>query len=723
MSYRSLEPERGQLENQRLIATSRIGDKTYVETVLAYNDEGESLREEISFCSKLIYAAPSAAATPFIVMFATYGTSYYNKFGNEKSESDLTIFYGFLSIALAILIFPFMSYMTDRSQGCGGIGRRRAYMALGSFLYAVVLWGLMHPPFGPGDWLDTMFCIMTALFTIAMAFTLIPYDALGAELSEDSWERTKLYGMVNFFEGIGMFLALVYPAALSQTVPAVTQPNEFICKSTSTLTNQCLNGVTCDVYFTKGEHDPVTPDQHLYELLWPLKTKAALILDAARNCVRYTNNEKTILGDTLNDTVLGYQNTVLLTPSTYQQNTDFCSCMAKCETACDAANKRLGFDEVGFFFGVWFLISMLVAVCWFRERLPRPEPIPPIVPAFRQTFSSGSTKRKNGLGAWLAAISCEWIGFGMVIGLLPLFIENVIHPEYLTYEDGLDCSAGKSLNAVTPSPWRGSAGNPQTGVFDWKCRSADIYTTAIAFMLIAGVVSIPIWFYTIRWFGKVNTWIGGIWVSRGCGCITCYKMANKEVDEYCAGGLKALLCGGGNFCCAGILNLVTNPCLYLIFITICMSDLFNDTQSDDVLFKILSEIFETKNAIHAVVYMMAAYGVALGARFLNDATLADIVDYDEFVSGQRREASFFMFKSLVPKIAVFCGVTIPVAALKHNIIFGQYKEHIGNLPQQQDDQNGVNRCLYVWMLIGTVVMPFFYYYIKNSRYFVICYFF
>ena len=42
-------------------------------------------------------------------------------------------------------------------------------------------------------------------------------------------------------------------------------------------------------------------------------------------------------------------------------------------------------------------------------------------------------------------------------------------------------------------------------------------------------------------------------------------------------------------------------------------------------------------------------GLPLGGKFIADSILADTIDYDEFRSGERREAQFTMFASFIPK--------------------------------------------------------------------------
>merc|ERR1711871_1415688 len=56
-------------------------------------------------------------------------------------------------------------------------------------------------------------------------------------------------------------------------------------------------------------------------------------------------------------------------------------------------------------------------------------------------------------------------------------------------------------------------------------------------------------------------------------------------------------------------------------------------------------------------------GTPLGARFLADTILSDIIDYDEFLSGRRSEATFLMFKSFLPKMVGLPAAVLPIAFL------------------------------------------------------------
>jgi GPH family glycoside/pentoside/hexuronide:cation symporter len=72
-------------------------------------------------------------------------------------------------------------------------------------------------------------------------------------------------------------------------------------------------------------------------------------------------------------------------------------------------------------------------------------------------------------------------------------------------------------------------------------------------------------------------------------------------------------------------------------------------------------------------------GIPFGAKFLADAILADVIDYDEFLTGNRAEATYTMFKSFLPKVAAIPASAIPVALLD---VFGHIAPVDGIIQQQ-----------------------------------------
>ena len=84
-----------------------------------------------------------------------------------------------------------------------------------------------------------------------------------------------------------------------------------------------------------------------------------------------------------------------------------------------------------------------------------------------------------------------------------------------------------------------------------------------------------------------------------------------------------------------------------------------------------------------------------GAKFLADAILADIIDYDEFLTGQRSEATYTMFKSFLPKICAIPAAAIPLALLN---VFGHVPPINGRIQRQPD-------VIATYCQVVTVVIP------------------
>jgi Na+/melibiose symporter-like transporter len=70
-----------------------------------------------------------------------------------------------------------------------------------------------------------------------------------------------------------------------------------------------------------------------------------------------------------------------------------------------------------------------------------------------------------------------------------------------------------------------------------------------------------------------------------------------------------------------------------------------------------------KGDVTGVIVVSAINGLPIGAKFLADAILADVIDYDEFLTGARSEATYTMFKSFLPKIASIPASAIPISLL------------------------------------------------------------
>lgn len=67
--------------------------------------------------------------------------------------------------------------------------------------------------------------------------------------------------------------------------------------------------------------------------------------------------------------------------------------------------------------------------------------------------------------------------------------------------------------------------------------------------------------------------------------------------------------------------------------------------------------------VYLCIVMSVFNGAPTGAKFLADSVMADVIDYDEYLTGTRAEATYTMFKGFLPKIAAIPASALPIALL------------------------------------------------------------
>jgi GPH family glycoside/pentoside/hexuronide:cation symporter len=102
---------------------------------------------------------------------------------------------------------PMAGYLSDRTRS--RLGRRRPWLLasiIPAFLTVVMLWS---PPEGLDVWTVTLWMgVAYVLFETAQTIFLVPYGALGVELTPDYHERTRLFGWTHLYSMIGMLIGL-----------------------------------------------------------------------------------------------------------------------------------------------------------------------------------------------------------------------------------------------------------------------------------------------------------------------------------------------------------------------------------------------------------------------------------------------------------------------------------------------------------------------------------
>ena len=71
-----------------------------------------------------------------------------------------------------------------------------------------------------------------------------------------------------------------------------------------------------------------------------------------------------------------------------------------------------------------------------------------------------------------------------------------------------------------------------------------------------------------------------------------------------------------------------------------------------------------KGDVNLALYLAILPGFALGARFIGMAILADVIEYDEYMTGTRNEASYVMIKTWLPKLAAIPANALPFVITK-----------------------------------------------------------
>jgi GPH family glycoside/pentoside/hexuronide:cation symporter len=171
------------------------------------------MREALPLATKLLFGAPSFAGAAMVIPIAIHMTKFY---------ADVVLVpLGVLGIAIALarafdaLTDPLVGWLSDRTRS--RLGRRRPWLLVGGPLCGLAFWFLFSPPAeldptGGATW----FFVCYLAYFLFHTFYLIPYIALGAELTLDYHDRTSLFGIREGFVIVGTLFAAVLPSVLTE---------------------------------------------------------------------------------------------------------------------------------------------------------------------------------------------------------------------------------------------------------------------------------------------------------------------------------------------------------------------------------------------------------------------------------------------------------------------------------------------------------------------------
>lgn len=163
----------------------------------------------------IAFGAPSFAGAAMVIPISIHMTKFY--------ADEVLVPLGFLGIAIALarafdaITDPLMGWISDRTRTRWG--RRKPWLALGAPTCAVAFWMLFMPPerLTPTEgalWFTACYLAYYLFHTVY----LIPYIALGTELTLDYHQRSTLFGVREGIVIAGTLCAAVLPGLIAESV-------------------------------------------------------------------------------------------------------------------------------------------------------------------------------------------------------------------------------------------------------------------------------------------------------------------------------------------------------------------------------------------------------------------------------------------------------------------------------------------------------------------------
>ncbi len=157
---------------------------------------------------KLLYGAGEVPITATMGLFGIYVLFFYNSvMGLDGTLAGIGVTAGLIVDAI---LDPYIGFRSDASRL--RFGRRQAFMLFGCLGMGPFFFALLSPPQGMGTLSLFLWLLVSSLgFRFCFATYRIPYLSLGAELSEDYDERTRVIAVRSLLGLTGMAAAAVLP--------------------------------------------------------------------------------------------------------------------------------------------------------------------------------------------------------------------------------------------------------------------------------------------------------------------------------------------------------------------------------------------------------------------------------------------------------------------------------------------------------------------------------
>ena len=190
------------------------------ESDILIKQNNQNLKNEndiISLSTIIIYSLPSFGKMSCLVIININGLLFYESIG---ASLIFLSFFVALARSVEIILKPLIAHLSDSIVS--KYGRRKPFMLIGCFFYAIFLVLLFSPPgMRAGvSIISIWFGIFYVLFFISETIVNVPYLALGPELSKDSKQRERLYIYFYLFQYFGVLFASAAPVILNSFKPA-----------------------------------------------------------------------------------------------------------------------------------------------------------------------------------------------------------------------------------------------------------------------------------------------------------------------------------------------------------------------------------------------------------------------------------------------------------------------------------------------------------------------
>lgn len=165
-------------------------------------------RKSVPFHKKIAYAAPAYALAVVGIPIYVYIPKFYTDIVGVN-----VVLMGYILLSVRIfdaITDPAIGFISDRTKT--SFGRRRPYIAVGSFFVSLSIYFLFNPPEASAFYSTLWFggCIYALFFF--WTIVSVPYESLGPEITFDYNERISLFGVRDGFLIAGTLAAASSPA-------------------------------------------------------------------------------------------------------------------------------------------------------------------------------------------------------------------------------------------------------------------------------------------------------------------------------------------------------------------------------------------------------------------------------------------------------------------------------------------------------------------------------